>query len=179
MKATIFFTMLLAGVYSVTAASKPTQASEVADGFYQVTLDEAGDTTTKFTAWDEVGKSSPERHSILAKNREHCGPGSVSVNDSDEANQCLLNGFPGGSLVHLYKNSWSYCVRGDVVSFVCPYNDGYKPRDSIKATWAYVKGKCGASILGYAQISGGIGDWTAGYASKTSHFCTQKFKVGS
>ncbi|KAH9464330.1 hypothetical protein Pst134EB_003858 [Puccinia striiformis f. sp. tritici] len=60
MKATTFFTMLLAGVYSVTAASKPTQASEVADGFYQVTLDEAGDTTTKFTPWDEVGKSSPE-----------------------------------------------------------------------------------------------------------------------
>ncbi|KAI7966331.1 hypothetical protein MJO29_002079 [Puccinia striiformis f. sp. tritici] len=60
MKATTFFTMLLAGVYSVTAASKPTQASEVANGFYQVTLDEAGDTTTKFTPWDEVGKSSPE-----------------------------------------------------------------------------------------------------------------------
>ncbi|KNE97852.1 hypothetical protein PSTG_08874 [Puccinia striiformis f. sp. tritici PST-78] len=145
MKATTFFTMLLAGVYSVTAASKPTQASEVADGFYQVTLDEAGDTTTKFTAWDE---------------------GTLWTR-------------LGGSLVHLYKNSWSYCVRGDVVSFVCPYNNGYKPRDSIKATWAYVKGKCGASILGYAQISGGIGDWTAGYASKTSHFCTQKFKVGS
>ncbi|POW19087.1 hypothetical protein PSHT_05123 [Puccinia striiformis] len=160
MKATTFFTMLLAGVYSVTAASKPTQASEVADGFYQVTLDEAGDTTTKFTLGTRSESLRPNDALSLRK----------IGNTVDPAR------WKSCSLV---QELWSYCVRGDVVSFVCPYNNGYKPRDSIKATWAYVKGKCGASILGYAQISGGIGDWTAGYALKTSHFCTQKFKVGS
>ncbi|PLW35585.1 hypothetical protein PCASD_18868 [Puccinia coronata f. sp. avenae] len=179
MKAPAIIIMLLAVVYSAAVAAKPAPASEVADGFYQVTLDEAGNTTTKFTPWAEVGKSSPQRRSTLVKRRESCGPGSVSVNEADEANKCLIDGFPAGNLVYLYKNSWSYCVRGDVVSFVCPYSNGYKPRDSIKGSWAYVKEKCGASKHGYAQVSNGIGDWTAGYASKSSHFCTKDFKVGS
>ncbi|KAI7961511.1 hypothetical protein MJO28_002000 [Puccinia striiformis f. sp. tritici] len=178
MKVTAFFIMLLAGVYSVTAASNPTQASEVADGFYQVNPDESGNTATKFTPWDEVGKSSAKRRSILAKRREDCGPGSVSVNDADAAFNCLLNSFKI-NVVSLKKDSWTYCVRGDVVAFICPYSDGHKLKDRFIDTWAYVRRRCGTSILGYAQVSGDVGDWTAGYALKTANFCTKKFKVGS
>jgi len=180
MKAPFLFMMLLAGVYAVTASAKAAQASEVADGFYQVTLDEAGNTKTKFTPWAEVGKSSsPQRRSILEKRREHCGPGSGNVNEADEANKCLINGFPSGPNVSLNKNQWTYCVRGSAVSYICPYSSGFKPRAAIESTWAYVKRTCGASIFGYAQVSSGHGDWTAGYALKTHNFCTKNFKVGS
>ncbi|KAH9472137.1 hypothetical protein MJO28_002001 [Puccinia striiformis f. sp. tritici] len=178
MKATAFFTILLAGVYSVTAASNPTLTSEVADGFYQVNPGEAGKTTTKFTPWDKVGKSSAKRRSILAKRREHCGPGSVSVNDADAALNCLLYSFKT-DVVSLDKGSWTYCVRGDVVAFICPYSGGYKFKSRFAETWSDVRGRCGASILGYGQVSGDVGDWTAGYALKTDNFCTKKFKVGS
>lgn len=71
------------------------------------------------------------------------------------------------------------CVRGTVVSYICPYSEGLKSRDAIKSTWAYVKKTCGPSIFGYAQVSSGFGDWTAGYALKTDNFCTKEFKVGS
>ncbi|KNZ50361.1 uncharacterized protein VP01_4466g1 [Puccinia sorghi] len=161
MKAPIFFIMLLAAVYAVTAATEAAQASDVADGLYQVTLDEAGNTKTEFTPW------------------EHCGPGSGNVNEADEANRCLIDGFPAGPNVYLDKNHWTYCVRGNAVSYICPRQNGYKPKEAIKSTWAYVKRTCGPSIFGHAQVSSGVGDWIAGYALKTDHFCTNKFKVGS
>ena len=33
--------------------------------------------------------------------------------------------------------------------------------------------------MGYAQVSNGMGDWTAGYAVKEDHFCAKDFTVGS
>lgn len=182
MNTTILITALLVSIFSLSATTASEQDQNNApDGLYRVTVDESGNTVKEFTPFDELVKSSPklERRGRLEKRREHCGPGSVSANEADDANACLINSFPAGNNVYLNAKSWVYCVRGSVVSFICPYSNGYKPKDSIKGTWAYVKQKCGPSILGYAQVSNGVGDWTAGYAAKTDHFCTKDFKVGS
>ncbi|KAF5527820.1 hypothetical protein CGCA056_v001490 [Colletotrichum aenigma] len=168
MKSFNLLTTLLAGVSAVSAAALPSaiDAREVADGFYQVSTDDSGNTKTTVKPWDEVVTTSD------------CGPGSVSTGEADDANTCLINGFSGDN-VYLEKNAWSYCVRGNVVSFICPYSQGYKGKADIKGTWSYFKGHCGLSKMGYAQVSNGIGDWTAGYATKDDHFCTADFKVGS
>ncbi|KAJ0348915.1 hypothetical protein KNSL1_005149 [Colletotrichum chrysophilum] len=180
MKTFNLLTTLLAGVSAVSAAALPSaiDAREVADGFYQVSTDDAGNTKTTFKPWDEVVTTSVRERSPLEKRREDCGPGSVSTGEADDANTCLINGFSGDN-VYLEKNAWSYCVRGNVVSFICPYSQGYKGKADIKGTWSYVKEHCGPSKMGYAQVSNGIGDWTAGYATKDDHFCTADFKVGS
>jgi hypothetical protein len=71
------------------------------------------------------------------------------------------------------------CVSGGVVAFLCPYSGGYKYAADLQGTYDYITQRCGPSIFGYAQISGGQGDWTAGYASSTDHFCASDFYVGS
>ncbi|GKT46739.1 uncharacterized protein ColSpa_06920 [Colletotrichum spaethianum] len=178
MKTTDFCTILLASAASVSAAALPNQARDVADGFYQVTVDDSGNTKTDFKPWAEISTTSVKPRSPLEKRREACGPGSVSSGEADEANTCLVDNFTGDN-IYLNKNAWSYCVRGNVVSFICPYSDGYKGKADVKGTWSYVKGTCGPSKMGYAQVSNGVGDWTAGYATKDDHFCTADFKVGS
>ncbi|KAK2050854.1 hypothetical protein LZ31DRAFT_548177 [Colletotrichum somersetense] len=178
MKATVFYANFLASIISVSAAALPNQARDVADGFYQVTVDDSVNAKTAFTPWTEISTTSVKPRSPLEKRREGCGPGSVSTNEADEANKCLVESF-GGDTVYLNKNSWSYCVRGNVVSFICPYSNGYKGKADVQGTWAYVKETCGPSKMGYAQVSNGVGDWTAGYAIKDDHFCTKDFKVGS
>ncbi|GKT53921.1 hypothetical protein ColTof4_06081 [Colletotrichum tofieldiae] len=178
MKTTTICTVLLASVTLVSAAALPNQARDVADGFYQVTVDDSGNTKTAFTPWADISTTSVKPRSPLEKRREACGPGSVSTGEADEANKCLVDSFSGDN-VYLNKNAWSYCVRGNVVSFICPYSNGYKGKADVQGSWAYVKETCGPSKMGYAQVSNGVGDWTAGYATKDDHFCTADFKVGS
>ncbi|KAJ4404084.1 hypothetical protein N0V85_004947 [Neurospora sp. IMI 360204] len=204
---TLLLTALLTTISPALSATIPVPAAArdiapavhdvSADGLYRVTVDSEGNTqTTEFTPYDEIanltssnsnsnsnsiipGSGSGHGSSGLEKRREACGPGSVNVNDADAANKCLLDAFSPGD-VHLNKNAWTYCVRGDVVSFICPYSsNGYKPRDAIQATMYYVKQKCGPSVMGYAQVSSGMGDWTAGYALKSDHFCDKDFHVGN
>ncbi|TDZ61630.1 hypothetical protein CTRI78_v004260 [Colletotrichum trifolii] len=178
MKTSVLSALLLACASSASTAVLPNETRDVVDGFYQVTVDDAGNSKTSFTPWAEVAKTSVKERSPLEKRREACGPGSVSTGEADEANKCLIDSF-GGDKVYLNKNSWSYCVRGSVVSFICPYSDGYKGKADVAGSWAYVKETCGPSKMGYAQVSNGVGDWTAGYASKDDHFCDKDFKVGS
>ncbi|KAA8635557.1 hypothetical protein SMACR_09197 [Sordaria macrospora] len=160
-----------------------------ADGLYRVTVDSEGNPVTEFTPYDDLlvnvtstetrSNSGPAVVGGLEKRREDCGPGSTNVNDADAANKCLLDGFAPGD-VHLNKHAWTYCVRNEVVSFICPYSsNGYKPRDAIQATMYYVKQKCGPSTMGYAQVSGGMGDWTTGYARRSDHFCDKDFFIGN
>ncbi|KAK1773810.1 hypothetical protein QBC45DRAFT_339104 [Copromyces sp. CBS 386.78] len=168
------------------------------DGLYRVTIDSDGNPHTEFTPYDRLfnlNSSSIETRSDtgsgwvggglgsrsdpdLEKRRDDCGPGSTNVGDADVANKCLVEAFAPGT-VFLKKHAWTYCVRNEVVSFICPYSGGYKPRDNIEGTFYYVKQTCGPSTMGYAQVSGGQGDWTAGYARKSDNFCDKHFSVGN
>lgn len=108
MRTSTLVTALLAGISSVAAAAVPNEAREVADGFYQVSVDESGNPKTSFIPWAEIPKaSSVKERSPLEKRREACGPGSVSTGEADDANTCLINSF-GGQTVYLDKNAWSY-----------------------------------------------------------------------
>lgn len=109
MKSFNLLSTLLAGVSAVSAAALPSaiDAREVADGFYQVSTDDSGNTKTTFKPWDEVVTTSVRERSPLEKRREDCGPGSVSTGEADDANTCLINGFSGDN-VYLEKNAWSY-----------------------------------------------------------------------
>lgn len=118
MKAISIIAAALASISATIAATVPVQPRDVADGFYQVVTDDAGNTRTEFTAFDfESVKISPNEARGLEKRREACGPGSVNAGEADEANACLINSF-GGNTVSLRKNSWSY-VSKVVFIFFC------------------------------------------------------------
>ncbi|KAK3348508.1 hypothetical protein B0H65DRAFT_442012 [Neurospora tetraspora] len=174
MKTTTLLTALLTTISPALSATIPVPAARdiapvhdvSADGLYRIIVDSEGNTQqTEFTPYDEIANLTSSNSipgsgsgygSGLEKRREDCGPGSVNVNDADEANKCLLDAFNPGD-VHLNKHAWTYCVRRDVVSFICPYSsNGYKPRDAIQATMYHVKQKCGPSKMGYAQVSYGL-----------------------
>ena len=110
MKTANFITGLLLGVSSISASTIPNQPREVPDGFYQVTVDDAGQTTTEFTPYDQVVDVSLKPRSPLEKRREGCGPGSVNTNGQNAALDCLLFAFPGDidASILLTKNSWAY-----------------------------------------------------------------------
>ncbi|KAJ7436424.1 hypothetical protein FB451DRAFT_1061763, partial [Mycena latifolia] len=110
------------------------------------------------------------------RRREACGPGSANVGDSDTAAACLKSSF--GDKLSFSANAWTYCVKGGVVAFICPYSGGFKYQADVQGTFDYIKRSCGTSIMGYAQISNGQGDMTAGWAVSTDHFCTKDFHVG-
>ncbi|KAK3949463.1 hypothetical protein QBC32DRAFT_364232 [Pseudoneurospora amorphoporcata] len=159
-----------------TSATHLIHDTSAGDGLYRVTIDSDGNLQTEFTPYDQLFNSTstgsgsgsvPGRVLIgggggglgsrsdsdlenLEKRRLDCGPGSTNAGgDADEANKCLVEAFAPGN-VYFNKNAWSYCVRNKVVSFICPYSNGYKLRDAIESTMSYVKQMCGPSTMGYA-----------------------------
>ncbi|KAK2006962.1 hypothetical protein LZ32DRAFT_667959 [Colletotrichum eremochloae] len=158
MKAITFYAAFHASSISASAAALLIQARDFADGIYQVTVDDSGNAKTAFTPWVEIFTNSGKPSSPLEKRREAYGPSSVSTNEADEANKCLVDSF-GGDTVYFNKNSWSYCIRGNVVSFICSYSNGYKDMADVHGSWADVRETCGPSKMhGYAQVSNGVGD---------------------
>lgn len=102
---------LFAGASVVSAAAVVHEARDVQEGFYRVSTNEAGQTTTEFTPLDKVVNVSLKPRSSLEKRNEGCGPGSVNINEADAADFCLIGGFPGNDNVYLNQNSWSYvCI---------------------------------------------------------------------
>ncbi|GAB0134334.1 hypothetical protein EsDP_00002711 [Epichloe bromicola] len=179
MKAVSIIAAALAGSAATIAATVPVQPRDVADGFYQVVTDDAGNTRTEFKAFDfDSVKTSPNEARDLEKRYEACGS-PVNADEVDRANECLINSFIGNN-VSLRKNQYVYCVSGGAVSFICPYSGGNKSKNSISGTWGYVKGKCGPGKGGYSSIPNGVGDWTAGYAPNDGKsFCAENFHVGN
>ncbi|QPG97372.1 hypothetical protein C2857_006220 [Epichloe festucae Fl1] len=175
MKVVSIIAAALASSSATIAAIVPVQPRDVADGFYQVVTDDAGNTRTEFKAFDfGSAKTSPNEARVLEKRAEACGS-PVNAGEVDQANECLINSFFGNN-VYLRKNQWTYCVRGKVVSFICPYSDGDKSKNNISGAWGYVRGKCGSNKAGYSQVLYGNGDWTAGYAPNDGiSFCTAGF----
>ncbi|KAK3323116.1 hypothetical protein B0T19DRAFT_442614 [Cercophora scortea] len=161
-------------------------AADAPDGLYQVTLDEAsGNTTTVFTPFDEVlkgatleARSEPSR---IERRRNGCGAGSAPREQIFAAQDCMMQYWPGGiydGTIYLNSNVWTYCVKSDVVAFICPYSGGYKYKPDIHATYRSIDTDCGVVQMGYNQISGGQGDWTTGRTLRTMNFCTKNYYVG-
>lgn len=71
------------------------------------------------------------------------------------------------------------CVASGVVAFVCPNTSGYKYKSDLLVTQLGIQGNCGSSVMGYNEVDGGEGSWTAGYALSNDHFCSRDFTVGS
>ncbi|KAJ7925570.1 hypothetical protein B0H13DRAFT_1600377 [Mycena leptocephala] len=180
MKTIAFFTALLAGISSVTASSLPL-AARAADGLYTVSVDKSGKNVTHFTPLDQIKGHNATHNAThtsrsLERRREACGPGSANVGDSDAAADCLKSSF--GDKLSFSASAWTYCVKNNVVAFICPYSGGFKYQADLQGTFDYIKRTCGTSIMGYAQISNGQGDMTAGWAVSSDHFCTKDFHAG-
>lgn len=117
---TAFLTALLASASCVTAASVPNQARHIADGLYQVSVDDAGNKNTKFTPIDQVSESpTPRSESPLEKRREGCGPGSGDANAANDAVSCLKNSFLTDP-VYFNANAWTYVRIPFPSSFLRP-----------------------------------------------------------
>lgn len=105
---TVLLTMLLAGASYATAATLPNQARDTTDGLYEVSVDDAGNSNTKFTPIDQISKSpTPRSESPLERRRDACGPGSADANAANNAVQCLEDSFPGGTRF-FSKDNWTY-----------------------------------------------------------------------
>ncbi|KAI1870324.1 hypothetical protein JX265_001679 [Neoarthrinium moseri] len=132
----------------------------------------------------EHNVTSEVRDLVLEKRRSSCGEGMTRQGEWKSAVDCLLGKFD--DKLYLDNKKWKYCMRGETVAFVCPYSGGYKSKDDIKATFKWVSDTCvynppfqvnGQYMdqMGYNQVSGGQGDWTAGIAEVKDHFCDKNY----
>ncbi|KAH7471340.1 hypothetical protein FOMA001_g13375 [Fusarium oxysporum f. sp. matthiolae] len=155
-------------------------APNAPDGLYHVITDDTGKEHTSFIPFVDLMLESnsttiPRRDESLPLNKRAlaCGPGSASRQDNVEAQECLKRFF--GDTMFFPRGGWTYCVRGNAVAFICPYDGGFKPKSALTETFRDVDQSCGLNIMGYSAVSGGQGRTNAGRCVRSDHFCTKKF----
>ncbi|KAK1980174.1 hypothetical protein LZ30DRAFT_782938 [Colletotrichum cereale] len=167
-----------------TASQLDVRSAPAGDGYYHVTPNDDGTSTTSFVPLADILNVT----GITARDVTPSAPGSLqkrdgvtctrielNVDDTLNSQQCLRNAADNER--SWGKGHWAFCKIGGTMAYACAYQDVKVNSQIINNFQVTVDNQCGWPVVGFQRCTNNcaVSDLAVGRTSSGNSFCTSGF----